>query len=192
MKLIHRYTVLGGVIAGMVATAFAASSVETGFGTLAGLINTFSNTVVVALGTLLMGGAVVIFFIGIVNYVWGLREGDANKAKSGSTFMLWGLLALFVMFSVYGIVKFWQDTFFGKGADVTTIQIPKLKFESTGTSGGQSPSSKTTPTETTTVKETTTVCEVVGSGSIFDDGTCLLSSGKSGTASPDGKTCCQR
>jgi hypothetical protein len=119
----------------LIASAQTAAGVQAGFRTLEGLINSFSTTVVVAFGSLLMAGAVVIFFMGIVQYLWGLREGDSAKAKAGSNFMLWGLVALFVMFSVYGIVKFGQNIFFS-GQDVTTITVPKIKFD---TAGGATP-----------------------------------------------------
>lgn len=126
--------VIGGVAT---VSAQGAAGVQAGFGTLAGLIDSFSQTVVVAFGSLLMAGAVVIFFMGIVQYIWGLRSGDAAKAKVGSNFMLWGLVGLFVMFSVYGIVKLGQTIFF-KDQDITTITIPKIKFDGTGSTGNGS------------------------------------------------------
>ncbi len=117
-----------------------AATVKAGFGTFSDLIDSFSQTVVVAFGSLLMAGAVVIFFMGIVQYIWGLRSGSPGKAKTGSNFMLWGLLGLFVMFSVYGIVKLAQGIFFNN-QDITTITIPKIKFDNAGglNSGGGSP-----------------------------------------------------
>lgn len=112
-------------------TAQGASTVTGGLNTLKGIIETFSTGVAVAFGTLLMGCAVIVFFMGIIQYIWGLRQGDSAKAKTGSSFMTWGLLALFVMFSVYGIVNLAQSIFL-KDVDTTTIKIPKLKFETTG------------------------------------------------------------
>ncbi len=139
-KLLNR-TVLSALlfITGSTLTVSAQTGVEGGFRSLESLINTFSQTVVVAFGSLLMAGAVVIFFMGIVQYIWGLRSGDAGKAKVGSNFMLWGLVGLFVMFSVYGIVRLAQGIFFNN-QDITTITIPKIKFDNGGsTSNGNDP-----------------------------------------------------
>lgn len=133
-KLLNR-TILSSLLfivgSTLTVSAQGASNIKGGFESLRDIINSFSETVVVALGTLLMAGAVVIFFMGIVQYIWGLRAGDAGKVKIGNSFMMWGLLGLFVMFSVYGIVKYAQNIFF-QGQDITTITIPKIKFDNTG------------------------------------------------------------
>ncbi|MBP6888693.1 MAG: hypothetical protein KBC21_03235 [Candidatus Pacebacteria bacterium] len=104
------------------------------FSSLKTMIDSFASDVLASFGTLLMGVAVVVFFIGIVQYVWGLRQGDSGKVKVGSNFMIWGLVALFVMFSVYGIVKFAQNIFF-KDVDINTITVPQVKFNGGGTGG---------------------------------------------------------
>ncbi len=150
-------------------SAQGAASVQAGFSTLESLINSFSQTVVVAFGSLLMAGAVVVFFMGVVQYIWGLRSGDPGKAKVGSNFMLWGLIGLFVMFSVYGIVKLGQSIFF-KDQDITTITIPKIKFDSTGASTGSGNS----------------VCVPV-SGSCSNP--CSMGSGVTGTCNLFGQCC---
>lgn len=174
MKKILNRTVLASLllITGSVLSVSAqgAAGVQAGFGTLSGLIDSFSQTVVVAFGSLLMAGAVVIFFMGIVQYIWGLRSGDAGKAKVGSNFMLWGLVGLFVMFSVYGIVKLGQTIFFGNDRDsINTITIPKIKFDGTGgaTTGNS-------------------VCVPV-SGSCSNP--CSMGSGVTGTCSALGQCC---
>ncbi len=152
-------------------SAQGATGVQAGFGTLAGLIDSFSQTVVVAFGSLLMAGAVVVFFMGVVQYIWGLRSGDSGKAKVGSNFMLWGLVGLFVMFSVYGIVKLGQSIFF-KDQDITTITIPKIKFDNTGgaPSGGAGG----------------TICKPV-SGTCTSP--CAFAGGGSGTCNSFGQCC---
>jgi hypothetical protein len=60
-----------------------------------------------------------LFFWGVVQYVINDSE-EAKKAK-GRQFMIWGLIALFVMFTVWGIVKLLAATF---GFD--TGVLPKL------------------------------------------------------------------
>lgn len=105
------------------------SQVGQGFTSLGQLVDTFTSTVVKALGTLFLAAAVVAFFYGIVQYIWGLREGNGEKAKAGSTFMVWGIVALFVMFSVWGIIYYFQGIFGIQGQN--NIVIPKVQIGTT-------------------------------------------------------------
>ena len=111
------------------------SSVKTGFGNLKDLIETFTNSVLAAVGTLLLSMGVVAFFYGIVMYIWGSRNGDPTAIGKGNTFMKWSLLALFVMFSIYGIIKFFQSTLCPT-CDFSTITVPEIKFGRPSTSDG--------------------------------------------------------
>lgn len=54
----------------------------------------------------LIAAAVVVFFWGLVRYILSPGEGHAT----GRTTMIAGLLALFVMVSVWGIIKLAQNT----------------------------------------------------------------------------------
>ncbi len=103
----------------------------TGIGATAILIQLFTSTVVKALGTLALSVALLAFFYGIIEYIWAKRQGDGKGVQVGGEFMKWGLIALFVMFSVYGIIKLGQSILF-QGKDVTTIDIPSFNFR-TGT-----------------------------------------------------------
>ena len=109
------------------------SGVSGGASTLAGLVNDVNATLIKAVGTLIMSLAVVAFFWGVVQYIWGAREGEAAKIAAGNQFMVWGLVGLFVMFSVYGIIKFFQGTLL-PGVDSSTITIPNVQIK--GSTGG--------------------------------------------------------
>jgi len=52
----------------------------------------------------LMGAAVVVFFWGIVKFI--TKAGDEKAIKEGRSLMFWGLIALFVMLSFWGIMRF--------------------------------------------------------------------------------------
>ena len=108
-------------------------SVNDGFEKVGGLIDSFTTNIVQALVTLMLGLAVVSFFYGIVQYIWGLREGNAEKAKTGSSFMVWGLIALFVMFSVWGIIAYAQDLF--KIQALRTLTAPSVIIGGSGQAG---------------------------------------------------------
>jgi len=55
--------------------------------------------------------AVVMFIYGIVEYIWSADNED--KVAVGKTHMIWGIVGIFVMVGVYGILNllsgFWQD-----------------------------------------------------------------------------------
>lgn len=115
-----------------------AASATTGILSLASLVRNITNNVLASLATLFMSLALLAFFYGIVEYIWGRRKGDATATKNGNQFMTWGLIALFVMFSVYGIIKFFQNTL-APGTDWSTITIPNIIFDSkagTGSAAG--------------------------------------------------------
>jgi hypothetical protein len=95
---------------------------------LSSIVDTFTETLVKSLGNLAMAAGMIAFFYGIVQYVWGVREAKPDVIKTGNQFMMYGLLALFVMFSVYGIIKFGQSIFFKDMGDITTIKIPEIRF----------------------------------------------------------------
>lgn len=46
--------------------------------------------------------ALLVFFWGLVKYIWGAEDEKANAKKT----MIWGVVALFVMASVWGLVAF--------------------------------------------------------------------------------------
>lgn len=65
------------------------------------------NTVVPLLVTL----ALVVFFYRIVISIYKVGEsGDAKAVDSGKTLLIWGVVALFVMVSVWGLVGFIGNT----------------------------------------------------------------------------------
>ena len=86
--------------------------------TIAGLIN-LATPIVVAL-------ALLYFFWGLATYI--LNAGNEDKKKSGRDIMIWGLIALFVMVSVWGIINVVRDTF---QLNDTNIQVPGVTGGST-------------------------------------------------------------
>lgn len=70
---------------------------------LGGLINTAIG-VVVAL-------ALLAFFWGLAKFIFKVG-GDEKAEDEGKRIMKWGLVALFVMVSVWGIVRFLEEAIF--------------------------------------------------------------------------------
>lgn len=72
----------------------------------------------------------LLFMLALAVFIWGMvkfisSEQSAEK-EDGRQFMLWGVIAIAVMFSVWGLVKILQDTFQVKNA------IPQLTVPANG------------------------------------------------------------
>ena len=76
-----------------------------GVGKTFNLLDTSSSMLQGLIGTLttvVFGAALLGFFWGLVKYIWGGADDDKEKGKQ---IMIWGIIALFVMSSVWGIVR---------------------------------------------------------------------------------------
>mgnify|MGYP007099669111 CR=1 FL=1 len=58
---------------------------------------------------LIIGLALVAFLWGVIKY---MRGGDVEKVKEAREFIVWGIIGLFVMISVWGLVAVLTNTFF--------------------------------------------------------------------------------
>ena len=89
---------------GLLALPFAAGAVES--------INDLFNVtedIINKLAPLLIAIAVIILLIGIINYI---RAGDdEEKRTKGKNEMLYGIIGLFVMVSIWGLVAILSGTF---------------------------------------------------------------------------------
>ncbi|MEZ4103334.1 MAG: hypothetical protein R3B55_02110 [Candidatus Paceibacterota bacterium] len=74
-----------------------------------------------SLWPLLISIAVIVFIIGVIKYIAGADE--EAKRTEGRNFMIYGLIALFVMISVWGLVGVIQGTFGNKASTF----IPQLQ-----------------------------------------------------------------
>lgn len=52
--------------------------------------------------------ALLVFFWGIAKFIFKIG-GDEKAATEGRNFMAWGLIVLFVMFAVWGLIAFLGD-----------------------------------------------------------------------------------
>ncbi len=96
-----------------------------------------TNNILTSVSTLLMTAAFVVFFYGVVMFIWGRATGkDGNDLKKGKEFMMWGLIALFVMVSVWGIIKLAQGLL---DVESNEIKIQPVKFAALDTSSYSRP-----------------------------------------------------
>ncbi len=67
--------------------------------------------------------SILYFFYGIAKYV--LAAGDEKKAKEGKSIMIYGVVAIAVMASLFGLVN-WLQNVFGVANGSTTITPPTV------------------------------------------------------------------
>ena len=67
--------------------------------------------------------AIIYFFFGVAKYIG--KAGDPKAQEEGKNIMIYGVIGIAVMASVYGIVAYLQSTI-GLGANPTTIPIPTV------------------------------------------------------------------
>ncbi|MBI5045462.1 MAG: hypothetical protein HZC14_00395 [Candidatus Niyogibacteria bacterium] len=82
-----------------------------------GLISTVQN-ILNALIPLFMVIATVVFLWGVVRYI--TAAGDEEKVKEARNFIIYGLIGLFVMVSVWGLVGVLVSTFGVSGETIPT------------------------------------------------------------------------
>ena len=80
---------------------------------------------------LIDGLVVLMVALGLVFFLWGLAKfilhaGDEKARAEGKQVMLWGIIALFVMVSVWGIVGFLQDALVGGSGPTNPWDVPDV------------------------------------------------------------------
>lgn len=119
------YTILFTLTIG---SAFAANPLTK---VVDGLTDFFGNSV----ANLLFTVATVAFFASVIRFLYNRSTGKAGDAlEDAKERLLWGAGALFVMFSIWGIVNFFQSALLPGGINSNTISTPKI------IKNGQSPS----------------------------------------------------
>jgi ABC-type dipeptide/oligopeptide/nickel transport system permease subunit len=74
--------------------------------------------------TVLIALAVLVFFKGLVQFI--AKSGDEKSHAQGKSLMIWGLIALFVMVSVFGIVRVIYGEFgFREGFGIPLLPVNK-------------------------------------------------------------------
>ena len=75
------------------------------------------------------GSVTIVVSLAVVFFLWGmakfiLKADDETERAKGKQIMIWGLLTLFVMVSVWGIINFLQLAFFGGASTTPGWDIP--------------------------------------------------------------------
>jgi len=105
-----------GYCAGLTGTGsiFVAGST---FGDLVKFVTCFIQNLIIPL----------LFMLAFAAFIWGMvkfiMSQQSAEKEDGKQFMLWGVIALAVMFSVWGLVKIFQDTFQVKNT-IPQLSVP--------------------------------------------------------------------
>jgi len=97
--------------------------------TFQGLANLIVNLLDNATAVLIVLG-IVVYFYGISTNILEFKEGGPEKFKN---YFFWGIIVLFVMVSLWGILHLLQDTLFGGNSFNATNgapQQPATQFQS--------------------------------------------------------------
>ena len=102
--------------------AFAVAAPTTNLGFLTTLVNQIGSAIK-ALIPVIFGLAIIYFFWGLVQYI--RSAGDPKKASEGKSIMIYGIIAIAVMVSVYGLVA-WLQGAVGITAGQNNVVIPEV------------------------------------------------------------------
>ena len=79
--------------------------------TLQAIIIRLVNSILTPAVPLLIGIAVALFLWGLVKYL-GSGLGEPKKVQEARSLMIWGIISITVMVSVWGLVRILQGVFF--------------------------------------------------------------------------------
>jgi hypothetical protein len=117
------FSILLGVITFFPNVSFAQSSATqcaASFTTLSDFFTYGTCLLSKTIVPLIVTVALVMFLFGVMKFI--LNSGDETKRKEGREFMLWGIISLFVMLSIWGILNLLTNTF-----GLTVFAIPQLQ-----------------------------------------------------------------
>ncbi|TSC69920.1 MAG: hypothetical protein CEO12_654 [Parcubacteria group bacterium Gr01-1014_46] len=96
------------------------ASAQANLGGLTMLVQQFA-AIIRLIGPIVFSIAIIYFFWGVAKYV--LSAGDPKAAAEGKSIMIWGVIAIAVMASIYGLIIFLQQSF---GVSNTTTITPPI------------------------------------------------------------------
>ncbi len=68
--------------------------------------------------------ALLAFFWGLARFIYAISNGDDDARDKGKNIMIWGIVALFVIVSVWGLVQFVGNALLDGNTGPTTQNIP--------------------------------------------------------------------
>lgn len=111
-------------LSGIFLSTLSLSSAATAL-TLNSAANGIAEFIGGAIVNVMLSLATAAFFWSVIQFIWRRNGGAAGDGlKDAKDTLMWSTIALFVMFSIWGIVGFFQSSI--PGLDKTTISAPKI------------------------------------------------------------------
>jgi len=86
------------------------------------LVKNINNVIIYPIIGFLFAVATIVFLWGVVEFIW---KSDSPTARDqGQQHMIWGIVGMFIMISVIGIIEIFLNTF---GISTTPLQSVFLK-----------------------------------------------------------------
>jgi hypothetical protein len=120
LSLIVSAAVLSAPVSAKAFSCSVGSTPETFGDTVCLFIDLASTAIPIVAGIALM-----VFFYGIAKFIYALQAGDEGGTSDGKEVMKWGIVALFVMVSIWGIVYYLVGDVFG----TTPYGVPMLPIQ---------------------------------------------------------------
>jgi len=81
--------------------------------------------IILSLIPIILAVAVLLFFWGIIKFI--ASAGDEEARKAGISFMLWGMVGLFVMVTFWGLIGYVQEAFGLSGTPPVSVPAPVIE-----------------------------------------------------------------
>lgn len=85
------------------------------------VLDRINSVIVMPIIQLVFAAGFFLFLWGIVEFFWSMRQASTEGVSTGKYHMFWGVIGMFVMLSVWGIINIVTSTF---GIDSTGGSIP--------------------------------------------------------------------
>lgn len=86
------------------------------------------SAILCKIGELLNNVMPILIALGVIYFIWGVITyvvgGDEESKSKGRTMMIWGLIGLVVIVSIWGLVSILKNTFGLSNPSQGTVQIP--------------------------------------------------------------------
>lgn len=87
-----------------------------------GLVNKFVDLIIDPAILLIFSFAFVVFLYGLVEFMWDLNQG--GETRKGTQHMLYGIVGMLIMVSVWGIIALLDNTF---GLQISNPDVSRLE-----------------------------------------------------------------
>lgn len=102
LENMKKYIISAGALLLTPAIVLAAIDTSQGLGKVVRIVSDFIS----ALVPVIISAAVLFFLYGLAKYMWSVGE----EKEAGKDMMIWGIIGLFVMVSVWGLVNLISET----------------------------------------------------------------------------------